>query len=105
MTERKKRHEHAWEEKRKLARDCTEYFVDVQDTALLHIAVIIHPGIVSERIFAFAEPVNGDSILAVMRKLYPDRRFPSDFQAEQDLSNLVPRKRAEELLCDMGKQR
>jgi hypothetical protein len=77
----------------------------VQDTALLHVAAAIHPGVVSERVFAFAEPVNGDGMLAIMRKLYPGRSFPPDFQPEQDLSNIVPRKRAEELLRDMGKQR
>lgn len=77
--------------------------MDVQDNALLHVAAAIHPGVESERIFAFAEPENGDSILAILRRLYPGRTFPSDFQAEQDLSEIVPRKRAEALLKDMGK--
>ncbi|KAI0911776.1 aldehyde reductase [Ustulina deusta] len=80
-----------------------QYFVDVQDDALLHVAAAIHPGVESERIFAFAEPVNGDSILATLRRLYPGRTFLPDFQAEQDLSDIVPRKRAETLLNDMGK--
>lgn len=81
-----------------------QYFVDVQDTALLHVAAAIHPDVKSERVFAFAEPVNGDSILAILRKLYPGRTFPPDFQAEKDLSDIVPRKRAQELLRDMGKE-
>lgn len=81
-----------------------EYFVDVQDTALLHVAAAIHPDVKSERVFAFAEPVNGDSILAILRKLYPGRTFPPDFQAEKDLSDIVPRKRAQELLRAMGKE-
>lgn len=80
-----------------------EYFVDVEDTALLHVAAAIHPGIKSERIFAFAEPVNGDGILTILRQLYPDRIFPLDFQSEKDLSNVMPRERAEALLRDMGK--
>ncbi|KAH6651597.1 aldehyde reductase [Truncatella angustata] len=80
-----------------------QYFVDVQDDALLHVAAAIHPGVESERIFAFAEPVNGDSILSILRKLYPQRTFPDDFQAEKDLSEIIPRKRAEQLLLDMGK--
>lgn len=80
-----------------------EYFVDVQDDALLHVAAAIHPGVQSERVFAFAEPVNGDAILAILRKLYPGRTFPADFQAEKDLNEIVPRARAEQLLRDMGK--
>lgn len=77
--------------------------MDVQDVALLHVAAAIHPGVESERIFAFAEPENGDTLLAILRKLYPDRSFPANFQSDQDLSNIVPRKRAEEILRDMGK--
>ncbi|KAI1200476.1 aldehyde reductase [Nemania serpens] len=80
-----------------------QYFVDVEDDALLHLAATIHPGVESERIFAFAEPENGNILLAIFRKLYPDRTFPADFQSDQDLSDIVPRKRAEELLRDMGK--
>lgn len=81
----------------------SEYFVDVQDTALLHVAAAVHPKVSSERVFAFAEPVNGNGLLAIFRKLYPRRRFPADFQAEEDVSNIVPRARAMELLQDMGK--
>ncbi|KAI1334147.1 aldehyde reductase [Xylariaceae sp. FL0016] len=80
-----------------------QYFVDVQDTALLHVAAALHPGVESERIFAFAEPVNGDGVLAILRRLYPNRKFPANFQAEQDLSEIVPRQRAEALLRGMGK--
>ncbi|GFF22557.1 aldehyde reductase 2 [Aspergillus udagawae] len=80
-----------------------QYFVDVQDDAILHVAAAIHPGVQSERVFAFAAPVNGDSVLAVLRKLYPSRSFPANFQAEGDLSEIVPRKRAEALLREMGR--
>lgn len=64
---------------------------------------MIHSGVESERIFAFAEPENGNVLLAILRKLYPDRTFPADFQSDEDLSNIVPKKRAEALLRDMGK--
>lgn len=74
----------------------------MQDAALLHVAAAIHPGVVSERIFAFAGPVNGNTIVGALRKLYPDRTFPPDFQSDEDLSEIVPIKRATELLRDMG---
>ncbi|KAK6221163.1 aldehyde reductase 2 [Colletotrichum tabaci] len=80
-----------------------QYFVDVQDDALLHVAAAVHPGVQSERIFAFAEPMNADGILAIFRRLYPSRSFPSNLQADEDLSDIVPRQRAEALLRDMGK--
>ncbi|KAF7560766.1 hypothetical protein G7046_g3379 [Stylonectria norvegica] len=80
-----------------------QYFVDVQDNALLHVAAAIHPGVESERVFAFAEPVNGDGILAILRRLYPGRTFPDNFQSESDLSDILPRRRAERLLQDLGK--
>lgn len=75
----------------------------MQDDGLLHVAAVIHPGVQSERIFAFAEPVNGDRVLAILRKLYPSRSFPANFQAEEDVSDIVPRKRAEALLREMGR--
>ena len=80
-----------------------EYYIDVQDDALLHVAAAIHPDVQSERIFAFAEPVNGDRVLAILRKLYPTRSFPEDFSAGEDKSEIVPRKRAEALLRSMGR--
>ncbi|KAE8373966.1 hypothetical protein BDV26DRAFT_300679 [Aspergillus bertholletiae] len=79
-----------------------QYYIDVQDAALLHVAAAIHPGVESERVFAFAGPVNGDGVLAILRKLYPSRSFPANFQPEEDLSEIVPRKRAEALLREMG---
>ncbi|KAI1331075.1 aldehyde reductase [Xylariaceae sp. FL0255] len=80
-----------------------QYFVDVEDVGLLHVAAATLPHVISERIFAFAEPQNGNDILAALRRLYPDRSFPADFQAGKDLSDIVPRQRAEALLREMGK--
>ncbi|EOD43406.1 putative aldehyde reductase protein [Neofusicoccum parvum UCRNP2] len=75
----------------------------VQDDAILHVAAVIHPEVENERVFAFSEPCNGDGILEVLRKLYPDRKFPKNFQSTKDLSIIVPRARAKKLLKDMGK--
>ena len=80
-----------------------QYFVDVVDDALLHVAAVVHPGVKSERIFAFAEPINANSVLAVLRKLYPTKDFPADYQSERDLSEIVPRQRAEDLLKELGR--
>lgn len=43
----------------------------------------------NERILAFAYPFNWNDILAVLRKIYPDREFPKDIENEpRDLSRL-----------------
>ncbi|KAI9166302.1 Aldehyde reductase 2 [Paramyrothecium foliicola] len=81
-----------------------QHFIDVQDTALLHVAGAIHPDVESERIFGFAEPVNGDDLLAILKDLYPGRSFPDNFQSDKDLSDIIPKKRAEQLLQDLGKE-
>ncbi|KAK8135942.1 hypothetical protein PG984_003882 [Apiospora sp. TS-2023a] len=78
------------------------YFVDIQHVALLHIATAIYPAVIPERIFAFAEPVNCDDIMAIFRGVYPARSFPAGFQSEKGLSNFVPRKSAKRLLHAMG---
>lgn len=36
----------------------TEYFVDVQDNACLHVAAMTNPEVNNERLFAFTEPFN-----------------------------------------------
>lgn len=40
---------------------------------------------------------------AILRELYPRRRFPTNFQANEDVSDIVPRKRAEALLRETGR--
>ncbi|KAG9521735.1 NAD(P)-binding protein, partial [Aureobasidium melanogenum] len=76
-----------------------QWFVNVRDTALLHIAALIDADIKHERIFAFAEPYNWNSILAAMRKARPDKKVPEDLKDNsKDLSKVLPRARAEEIL-------
>lgn len=70
---------------------------------ILHVAAAIHPEVNHERVFDFAEPINGDVILEVLRRLYPRRAFPNNCQGVKDLSVIVPRARAKSLLKDMGK--
>jgi len=76
-----------------------QWFVNVQDTARLHVAALIDPSIVNERIFAFSEPYTWNSILAMLRKIRPDHKFPENIDNEsKDLSNVLPRSRAVEIL-------
>ncbi|KAJ4256247.1 hypothetical protein NW762_009327 [Fusarium torreyae] len=82
----------------------TEYFVDVQDTARLHVAGAILSDVQGERIFAWAEPFNFDSILAVLHRQNPKKSFVENFHSSQDLADVgKPRSRAIELLQALGK--
>lgn len=79
-----------------------QYFVDVQDTAFLHLVALTNSKICGDRIFAFAEPFNFNDILSIFRKLYPDRSFHEDLpNQDRDLSNIAPAGEAEELLKEI----
>jgi hypothetical protein len=77
-----------------------EYFVDVRDNARLHIAALLDPAVESERIFALAAPFNWADIIGILRKLRPENKLIPDSPDNEgrDLSEIVPRKRAEQLL-------
>lgn len=57
-----------------------QYFIDVRDTARLHVAALVDPGTSSERLWGFAEPYNWNSVLAVFRKMWPLKEFVEDLE-------------------------
>lgn len=69
----------------------------------MHVVAVIHPEVKSERIFGTAEPYQFNDILAWLRKWYPERQFPDDFQKGRDLTEWKPRARAEALLKEIGR--
>ena len=63
--------------------------VNVKDTARLHVAALLDPEVENERILAYAHPFNWNDVLAALRKIYPDKKFPNDIEDEpRDLSKL-----------------
>ncbi|EMC93230.1 hypothetical protein BAUCODRAFT_76019 [Baudoinia panamericana UAMH 10762] len=82
-----------------------QYFVDVQDAALLHVAALLLPDIKGQRLFAAESPYNINSLLQLLRGLYPDRVFEGDVSDHgADLSVFKEAPKAEALLKRMGKQ-
>jgi hypothetical protein len=80
----------------------TEYFVNVRDVALLHLAALTWEKVKNERIFAFAAPFNWNDVFAILRRICPDRKFPEDNPNEgRDLST-VPNTRGMEILQAFG---
>lgn len=84
----------------------TEWFVDVRDTARLHIAALTNPTVISERIFAHSETYNWTRILSILRRAYPGHSWPENPKDEpEDLSTFdEPRKRSLGLLRGMGRE-
>lgn len=56
-----------------------------------------------QRIFAFAERYNWDSILDIFRKLEPNGTFLENFSGGEDPNEIQPREKAEQLLRDLGR--
>ncbi|KNG84875.1 aldehyde reductase II [Aspergillus nomiae NRRL 13137] len=75
-----------------------QYYIDVQDNARVHVAALIYPDVQNERLFAFAHPYTWNDILAVLRRLYPQRKFVKDIPNIGEDMSKVANQRAEELL-------
>ncbi|KAM0721984.1 hypothetical protein Q7P37_002910 [Cladosporium fusiforme] len=73
------------------------YFINVRDDAKLHVIALIDPACNGERLFGFTAPYNLNQVLAVFRKLYPDKVFDEEKDVGEDLTK-VPNAEAEELL-------
>ncbi|KAJ6475923.1 NAD-P-binding protein [Mycena vitilis] len=75
-----------------------QWFINVVDTARLHVAALIDPSCNGKRIFAFAATYNWNDILAILRRQNPGREFMEDLPGMgRDLSQ-VPNQAAEALL-------
>ncbi|UKZ75601.1 hypothetical protein TrVFT333_003289 [Trichoderma virens FT-333] len=76
-----------------------QYFIDVRDTARLHVAALLDPNVKGERIFAFAREYNWTDVLTILRKLRPDQEFPNNPENEgRDYTEVIPIARAQKLL-------
>lgn len=80
-----------------------EYYVNVQDTGKLHVAAAIFSGLEGQRIFAFAGRFSWDQVLEILRKDQPEMKFPDNFSGGEDLNEIKPRDKAEQLLRDLGR--
>ncbi|KAL7917176.1 hypothetical protein ACQKWADRAFT_324866 [Trichoderma austrokoningii] len=77
----------------------SQSYVDVRDTACLHVIAVLDPAVTSERVFACGIPYKWADVVAIFRKARPQRRIPDPPKDDAlDLSVVKPGKRAEELL-------
>jgi nucleoside-diphosphate-sugar epimerase len=75
-----------------------QWFISPLDTALLHVSALIYGDVASERLFGLAETFTFNQMLAIFRRLYPQRKFPEDTQDSGVDRMIVPNQRAEEVL-------
>lgn len=80
----------------------TVHYVDVEDTARLHVAAAILQDVQSERVFSIVDSFNWDQVLDILRKQNPGRQLQDNFCAGERIFTLVPKARSEELLRRMG---
>lgn len=80
---------------------CLENFIDVQDCARLHVAGLLDPSVKDQRIFGLVQEYNWTDVLAIFRRIRPELKLPEDPVNEgRDLTEVVPRDKAEKLLKD-----
>ncbi|KAK4158344.1 hypothetical protein C8A00DRAFT_10851 [Chaetomidium leptoderma] len=59
--------------------------IDVKDVALLHVATTLDPECNGARLQAWGEYCNMNDILAILRRMYPGRKFRDDFSNQTKL--------------------
>jgi nucleoside-diphosphate-sugar epimerase len=75
-----------------------QYYINVDDNALVHVAALIFDDVKGERLFTFAHPYSWNDLLILFRKLYPEQKFIDDIEGLGEDKSIVANERAEELL-------
>jgi len=79
-----------------------QYYIGAKDQGRLHVLGVIHPDVKDERIFGFAGKFAFDDVLQIFRDHEPEKKFIDNFHGGVDPTEIVPAKRAEQLLRDLG---
>lgn len=79
----------------------TDHLTDIQDSALIHVAALILPGVMNERLFATAYPCDIDQVAQLIKGTAQDMHC-----IHQDVDQTLYKEaiRAEELLIRMQKR-
>ncbi|KAL4908693.1 hypothetical protein BDW74DRAFT_166283 [Aspergillus multicolor] len=77
-----------------------QWFVDVEDTARLHVVALLSPSAVEKRLFAFAQAFNWTDVLTILRELRPENTLlpPCPEKEGRDLSEIVDSPEAEAMM-------
>ncbi|KAF2123122.1 NAD dependent epimerase/dehydratase family protein [Lophiotrema nucula] len=79
----------------------SQWFIDVDEDGLLHLAALTLPDVANERIYAMVGKFLWNDILAIFRKEAPDRKFIDDLEEKLD-QGVIHNERSLELLKRLG---
>ncbi|KAJ3456624.1 hypothetical protein MRS44_016647 [Fusarium solani] len=79
------------------------WYINVEDTALLHVAALIQEDVKGERLLGFAGPFNFNSWLDVFRQLDPAKPWPADDPSQEHNLCKVDTRREVQLLKRFGR--
>lgn len=83
---------------------CLVIHIDVKDVALLHVAAVLDQECDRARMQAWGEYCNMNDILAILRRLCPQRKFMDDFTNQTKLSITADYRKQLALLKKWGGQ-
>ncbi|KAI3553836.1 hypothetical protein CABS02_05874, partial [Colletotrichum abscissum] len=78
--------------------------IDVKDVALLHVAAVLDPDCNGARLQAWGEHCNMNAILAILRRLHPEKESMNDFPNQTELRITAEYDQLIELLRKWGGQ-
>lgn len=61
------------------------YYTHVRDVAVMHVAAALDPEVKGQRAQAWAEAINWNDVLRIMRRLDTGRNIPADIAGADDL--------------------
>ncbi|KAF2249997.1 NAD(P)-binding protein [Trematosphaeria pertusa] len=81
-----------------------QWYVDVEDVALLHVAALSQPDVENERLMAFAGKFTWNEVLGALRKFAPERSWPERIEEPPADQASVDIGSSAELLKRLGKK-
>jgi nucleoside-diphosphate-sugar epimerase len=66
-----------------------QYFIDVVDSAKLHVAALIYPSVENERLLGYAQPWNWNDVLQIISEMYPEKTFVEYLDIGRDVSTVA----------------
>ncbi|KAL4876915.1 hypothetical protein BJY04DRAFT_231200 [Aspergillus karnatakaensis] len=77
-----------------------QWYVNVEDTARLHVIALLNPSVINKRIWAFAGKFNWTDIITTLQELRPDNKLllPCPKNEGRDLSDVVGSAEAEAMI-------
>ncbi|RMZ77605.1 hypothetical protein DV737_g4272, partial [Chaetothyriales sp. CBS 132003] len=64
-------------------------FIDVRDVAAIHVAAALDLSVKNARLNTWSTPFNWNDVLAILRKLYPEKKFISNLEGQGEFLGTV----------------